>query len=102
MTQNLRIVGIDRAKSVFHLAGMDVRGKIILRKRLMRGEVLAFMATLPPVTVTAQKAPEDPHDVPVSVTAVTHDMLDAARNLDITWAIAGPAAAFEERCDEGA
>ena len=51
MTQNLSIVGIDIAKSVFHLAGMDVRGKIILRKRLMRGEVLAFMSTLPPVTV---------------------------------------------------
>ena len=51
MTQELRIVGIDLAKSVFHLVGMDERGKILLRKRLMRGEVLAFMRTLPPVTV---------------------------------------------------
>ena len=51
MTQNLSTVGIDLAKSVFHLVGMDERGKIIVRKRLMRGEVLAFMATLPAVTV---------------------------------------------------
>lgn len=51
MTQELSIVGIDIAKRVFHLVGMDERGKIILRKRLTRGEVLAFMQTLPPVTV---------------------------------------------------
>ena len=51
MTQELSIVGIDLAKSVFHLVGMDERGKIIVRKRMMRGEVLAFMATLPAVTV---------------------------------------------------
>jgi iron complex outermembrane receptor protein len=34
--------------------------------------------TLPPVTVTAQKTTEDPRDVPVSVTAVTRDTLEAA------------------------
>jgi iron complex outermembrane receptor protein len=34
--------------------------------------------TLPPITVTAQKAPEDPQQVPVSVTAVTRETLDAA------------------------
>ncbi len=31
--------------------------------------------TLPPVTVTAQKEPEDPQKLPVSVTAVTHDTI---------------------------
>jgi transposase len=51
MTQELSIVGIDLAKNVFHLVGMDTRGKIIVRKRLMRGEVLVFMSTLPAVTV---------------------------------------------------
>ena len=51
MKQDLSVVGIDSAKNVFHLVGMDDRGKIILRKRLMRGEVMAFMATLPQVTV---------------------------------------------------
>jgi transposase len=51
MKPDLSVVGIDSAKRIFHLVGMDERGKIILRKRLVRGEVLSFMAKLPPVTV---------------------------------------------------
>ena len=51
MKQDFNVVGIDIAKRIFHLVGMDERGKIILRKRLVRGEVLSFMAQLPPVTV---------------------------------------------------
>ena len=51
MKHDLSVVGIDIAKHVFHLVGMDDRGTIILRKRLMRGEVMAFMAKLPRVTV---------------------------------------------------
>jgi transposase len=45
------VVGIDLAKSIFHLVGMDERGKILLRKRLARGEVIPFMAKLPRVLV---------------------------------------------------
>lgn len=51
MKHDLTVVGIDIAKRIFHLVGLDDRGKIILRKRLMRGEVMAFMAKLPRVTV---------------------------------------------------
>ena len=51
MAQDLSMVGIDRAKSVLHLVGMDARGKIMGQKRLMRGAVLACMATRLPVTV---------------------------------------------------
>jgi transposase len=51
MKPELSVVGIDLAKSVFHLVGMDERGKIILRKRLARGEVMPFMAKLPRVLV---------------------------------------------------
>ena len=50
MKPELSVVGIDLAKSIFHLVGMDERGKIILRKRLARGEVMPFMAQLPRVT----------------------------------------------------
>lgn len=39
MTQDISVVGIDIAKQIFHLVGMDERGNIILRKRLARGEV---------------------------------------------------------------
>src|SRR2546426_12301338 len=51
MKPELSVVGIDLAKSVFYLVGMDERGKIIFRKRLARGEVLPFMAKLPRVLV---------------------------------------------------
>jgi len=40
-------VGIDLAKSVFHIHGVDERGKTLLRKQLKRGEVLKFFANLP-------------------------------------------------------
>ena len=51
MKPELSVVGIDLAQSLFHLVGMDARGKIILRKRLARGEVMPFMAQLPRVLV---------------------------------------------------
>ena len=51
MTSKLSVVGIDLAKSIFHLVGLDERGKIILRKRLARGEVMPFMAKLPRVLI---------------------------------------------------
>src|SRR2546430_11940082 len=51
MKPELSVVGIDLAKSLFHLVGMDERGKIIVRKRLARGEVMPFMAKLPRVLV---------------------------------------------------
>jgi hypothetical protein len=47
MKPELSVVGIDLAKSIFHLVGLAERGKIILRKRLARGEVRPFMAKLP-------------------------------------------------------
>jgi transposase len=51
MNQEMSVVGIDIAKRVFHVSGMDKRGTIIVRKRLYRGEVMPFMAQLPPVTL---------------------------------------------------
>ena len=51
MHHAMSVVGIDIAKHVFHIIGMNKRGKIILRKRLYRGEVMAFMAQLPRATV---------------------------------------------------
>ena len=51
MQQHLSVVGIDLAKRVFHVAGMDDRGKIVLRKRLTREALLPFIAQLPPVVI---------------------------------------------------
>jgi transposase len=51
MQQKLSVVGIDLAKRVFHVAGMDETGKIVLRKRLTREALLPFIARLPPVVI---------------------------------------------------
>lgn len=40
-------VGIDLAKSVFQIHGVDERGKVVLRKQLKRSEMVTFFANLP-------------------------------------------------------
>jgi transposase len=51
MQQHLSVVGIDLAKRVLHVAGMDTRGTIVLRKRLTREGLLPCIAELPPVVI---------------------------------------------------
>ena len=45
--KKLSVVGIDIAKWVFHLVGMDEHGTILVRKRLYRAQVMAFIAHSP-------------------------------------------------------
>ena len=40
-------IGLDIAKNVFQVHGVDQHGKVVLRNRLSRGQVLAFFANLP-------------------------------------------------------
>src|SRR5689334_19956414 len=51
MEQKLSVLGIDLAKQVFHLVGMDEHGKVVVRKRLDRSQLLSFIAQLPPVVI---------------------------------------------------
>ena len=51
MKRDISVVGIDIAKRVFHLVGMDERGKIVMRKCCSRGEVLPLLANLGPTTI---------------------------------------------------
>ena len=44
-------VGLDIAKRVFQLHGVDAAGKTVLRRKLQRSEVLAFFKALPPCLV---------------------------------------------------
>lgn len=44
-------VGLDIAKSVFQLHGVDVHGKPVFRKTLSRGEMLSFFAKLTPCLI---------------------------------------------------
>jgi transposase len=48
MAQTLTVLGIDIAKQVFPIVGMDDSGRVVLRKRLVRSAVLTFMANVPP------------------------------------------------------
>jgi transposase len=44
-------VGLDLAKSVFQIHGVDGRGKAVLRKQLKRSEMATFFANLPPCLI---------------------------------------------------
>lgn len=44
-------IGVDLAKTVFAIHGVDARGKAVLRKSLKRHQVLAFFGNLPPCLV---------------------------------------------------
>jgi len=49
MKPEMSVLGIDMAKRVFHAVGMDERGKIVLRERLSRHDLMPFLAKLPSV-----------------------------------------------------
>jgi transposase len=49
--QTITTVGLDIAKSVFQVNGIDVEGKVIVRRQLKRRYVLAFFQKLPPCLV---------------------------------------------------
>jgi transposase len=42
----LQALGIDLAKNVFHLVGLDSSGQVVIRKRCSRRQVLAFTANV--------------------------------------------------------
>jgi transposase len=44
-------IGLDLAKKVFQIHGVDGEGKVVVARRLRRKEVLAFFAKLPPCLV---------------------------------------------------
>jgi len=44
-------LGIDLAKSIFQLHGVDEHGKVSLQKRVTRGKLLETVAQLPPCVI---------------------------------------------------
>jgi transposase len=49
--QTITTIGLDIAKSVFQVHGVDAEGNAILRRQLKRRYVLAFFQKLPPCLV---------------------------------------------------
>jgi transposase len=48
---NIKRVGIDLAKQVFQVHGVDCQDKIVLRRQLRRNQFLSFFAKLPPCLI---------------------------------------------------
>jgi len=44
-------IGMDIAKSVFQVHGIDAEGTVVIRRRIGRAKVLEFFADLPPCLV---------------------------------------------------
>ena len=51
MAQTISVLGIEIAKLVFHVVGMEDSGHVVLRKRLARSELLTFIANVPPLRI---------------------------------------------------
>ncbi len=47
----ISMIGLDLAKNVFQVHGIDASGRVVLRRQLRRGAVEKFFAKLPPCTV---------------------------------------------------
>ena len=49
--ENVTTIGLDIAKSVFQVHGVNVDGEAVLRQRLTRSGMLKFLAKLPPCLI---------------------------------------------------
>jgi hypothetical protein len=53
--QAVTTIGLDIAKSVFQIHGVDAAGNVIVRRQLKRRYVLPFFQKLPPCLVGTQR-----------------------------------------------
>lgn len=54
-------IGLDIAKSVFQVHGVDAAGAVVIRKRISRAKILEFFAALPPCLVGIEACPSAHH-----------------------------------------
>jgi transposase len=54
-------IGLDIAKSVFQVHGVDAGGEVMIRKRISRAKVLEFFSALPPCLVGIEACPTAHH-----------------------------------------
>jgi len=50
----LNVLGIDLAKNIFQLHGIDERGHVVIKQRLKREKLLLFIANLPVCTIVME------------------------------------------------
>jgi transposase len=59
--QAVTTIGLDIAKSVFQVHGVDVQGKVVIRRQLKRRQVVAFFRKLPPCLVGMEACASSHH-----------------------------------------
>jgi transposase len=59
--QTVTTIGLDIAKSVFQVHGVDAGGQVVIRRRLKRRQVLAFFQKLPPCLVGIEACASSHH-----------------------------------------
>src|SRR3954453_10654418 len=72
-TEAIATIGIDLGKTTFHLIGMNARGRIVLRRKVSRGQLLSCLANLP-ACVIGLEACAGAHHVARQLAAVGHDV----------------------------
>ena len=70
---HITTIGIDLAKSVFQLHGVDAEGADVLKKKLRRGAVLNFLRDLPPCLI-GMEACATSHHWTREIGALGHDV----------------------------
>jgi len=50
----IETLGVDRAKNVFQLHGVDRNGRVVLKRRVMRDQLVQVMAQIDPCTVVVE------------------------------------------------
>jgi len=58
--QSITTIGLDIAKSVFQVHGVDAAGQVVVRCQLRRRHVLAFFEKLPPSLVGMEACASSP------------------------------------------
>ena len=59
--QTVSTIGLDIAKSVFQVHGIDAEGKVVIRRQLKRRYVLAFFEKLPPCLIGIEACASSHH-----------------------------------------
>ncbi len=59
--QSITTIGLDIAKSVFQVHGVDAAGQVVVRRQLKRRHVLAFFEKLPPCLVGIEACASSHH-----------------------------------------
>src|SRR3981081_878045 len=59
--QTITTIGLDIAKSVFQVHGVDAGGELVIRRQLKRRHVLAFFQKLPPCLVGIEACASSHH-----------------------------------------